>query len=72
MHADMHSLKEPHSSPKHEAGFPSSQIYTMKLVISLPFLSQKIILLLRKALLKPLFLSKRQSFLFFPGKQNYL
>lgn len=60
MHADMHSLKEQHSSPpKHEAGFPFSQIYTKKLVIFLPFFLLKNSHLLRKAVVKPLFPSKR-------------
>lgn len=33
----MHLLKKQHISPKHEAGFPFSQIYTKKLIIFLPF-----------------------------------
>lgn len=50
----MHSLKE-HISPKFEAGFPFSRIYTKKIVIISPL---KIFLLLRIALVKSSFLSK--------------
>lgn len=61
MHANMHSLKE-HISPKFEAGFPFSRIYTKKIVIISPL---KIFLLLRIALAKSSFLSKVRNFFYF-------
>lgn len=50
MQAHMHSLKEQHSSPpKHEAGFPFSQIYEKKQVIFLPFFLLKNISFAKKS-----------------------